>query len=108
MVIGTRPKVVKIGVLFTLDSIIGRSAKPAVMAAIEDINSNRSILPGIELQVIFHDTNCNGFLGTMEALQLMENDVVATIGPQSSSIAHVVSHVANELHMEGGSCHFCR
>ncbi|KAL4327848.1 hypothetical protein HN51_035114 [Arachis hypogaea] len=95
----SRPKVVKIGVLFTLDSIIGRSAKPAVMAAIEDINSNRSILPGIELQVIFHDTNCNGFLGTMEALQLMENDVVATIGPQSSSIAHVVSHVANELHV---------
>ncbi|MED6196613.1 hypothetical protein PIB30_049133 [Stylosanthes scabra] len=95
----SRPKVVKIGVLFTLNSSLGKSAKPAVMAAIEDVNSNRTILPGIQLQAIFHDTNCNGFLGTMEALQLMENDVFATIGPQSSSIAHVISHVSNELHV---------
>ncbi|MED6142879.1 hypothetical protein PIB30_001647 [Stylosanthes scabra] len=95
----SRPKVVKIGVLFTLNSSLGKSVKPAVMAAIEDVNSNRSILRGIQLQAIFHDTNCNGFLGTMEALQLMENDVVATIGPQSSSIAHVISHVSNELHV---------
>ncbi|CAL5394278.1 unnamed protein product [Camellia sinensis] len=33
------------------------------------------------------------------ALQLMENDVVAVIGPQSSGIAHVISHVVNELHV---------
>lgn len=33
------------------------------------------------------------------ALQLMENDVVAAIGPQSSGIAHVISHVVNELHV---------
>ncbi|XP_054816643.1 glutamate receptor 3.4-like isoform X2 [Prosopis cineraria] len=29
----------------------------------------------------------------------MENDVVAVIGPQSSGIAHVISHVVNELHV---------
>lgn len=33
------------------------------------------------------------------ALQLMEGDVVAAIGPQSSGIAHIISHVANELHV---------
>jgi ionotropic glutamate receptor len=29
----------------------------------------------------------------------MENEVVAAIGPQSSGIAHIISHVANELHI---------
>jgi ionotropic glutamate receptor len=33
------------------------------------------------------------------ALQLMEDDVVIAIGPQSSGIAHVISHVVNELHV---------
>lgn len=34
---------------------------------------------------------------TCVALQLMENDVVAIIGPQSSGIAHVISHVVDEF-----------
>lgn len=29
----------------------------------------------------------------------MVNDVVAAIGPQSSGIAHIISHVVNELHV---------
>ncbi|KAK7261085.1 hypothetical protein RIF29_27389 [Crotalaria pallida] len=95
----SRPSVLTIGALFTFNSVIGRSAKPAIMAAIEDVNANTTILPGIRLDVILHDTNCSGFLGTVEALQLMENDVVAAIGPQSSGIAHVISHVVNELHV---------
>ena len=33
------------------------------------------------------------------ALQLMENEVVAAIGPQPSGIAHVISQVVNELHV---------
>lgn len=31
------------------------------------------------------------------ALQFMETDIVAIIGPQCSTVAHIVSHVANEL-----------
>ncbi|XP_042509158.1 glutamate receptor 3.4-like isoform X2 [Macadamia integrifolia] len=31
--------------------------------------------------------------------QMMEKDVVAVIGPQSSGIAHIISHVVNELHV---------
>ncbi|XP_015936088.1 glutamate receptor 3.4-like isoform X1 [Arachis duranensis] len=93
------PRVLKIGVLFTLNSVIGRSAKAGVLAAIDDVNANKSILRSTKLEIMLHDTNCSGFLGTVEALQLMENEVVAAIGPQSSGIAHVISHVANELHV---------
>lgn len=95
----SRPSVVNIGALFTFNSFIGRSAKPAIAAAVEDVNSDSSILKGVTLNLILHDTNCSGFLGTIEALQLMESDVFAVIGPQSSGIAHVISHVVNELHI---------
>ncbi|CAK8535528.1 unnamed protein product [Lathyrus sativus] len=97
--VSSRPRVVKIGALFTVDSVIGKSAKPGIMAAIEDVNANNTILSGVNLQVIYKDTNCSGFLGTVEALQLMENEVFAAIGPQSSGIAHIISHVVNELHV---------
>uniref|UniRef100_A0A0A9EAB3 Receptor ligand binding region domain-containing protein n=1 Tax=Arundo donax TaxID=35708 RepID=A0A0A9EAB3_ARUDO len=43
------------------------------------------------------DTKCSGFVGTIQALELMEKKVAAVVGPQSSGIAHVVSHVVNEL-----------
>ncbi|KAI5412676.1 hypothetical protein KIW84_057358 [Lathyrus oleraceus] len=97
--VSSRPKVVKIGALFTVDSVIGKSAKPGIMAAVEDVNANNTILSGINLEVIYKDTNCSGFVGTVEALQLMENEVFAAIGPQSSGIAHIISHVVNELHV---------
>lgn len=92
-------RVLNIGVLFTLDSVIGRSAQPAILAALDDVNADNNILPGTKLNLILHDTNCSGFLGTLEALQLMEDEVVVVIGPQSSGIAHVISHVVNELHI---------
>ncbi|GAV89452.1 Lig_chan domain-containing protein/SBP_bac_3 domain-containing protein/ANF_receptor domain-containing protein [Cephalotus follicularis] len=93
------PRSVNIGALFTYDSVIGRAARPAIAAAVDDVNADPSILHGTKLNIIFHDTNCSGFLGIVEALQLMENDVVAAVGPQSSGIAHVISHVVNELHV---------
>ncbi|KAI4322549.1 hypothetical protein L6164_022231 [Bauhinia variegata] len=95
----SRPSVVKIGVLFTINSVIGRSAKLAILTAVDDVNSDKSVLPDTKLEVILHDTNCSGFLGTVEALQFMEDEVIAAIGPQSSGIAHVISHVVNELHV---------
>lgn len=61
-----RPKEVKVGALFTLNSYIGRSAKPALLAAVDEINSDPSILKGTKLKLILHDTNCSGFLGTVE------------------------------------------
>lgn len=60
-----RPKSVNIGAFFTFNSVIGRALKPAITAAVDDINSNSSILHGTTINLIFYDTKCSGFVGTM-------------------------------------------
>lgn len=95
----SRPSSVTVGALFTFNSTIGRVAKLAIELAVEDVNADSEVLGGTRLNVIAQDTNCSGFVGTVEALQLMVNDVVAIIGPQSSGIAHVISLVVDELHV---------
>ncbi|CAD6335808.1 unnamed protein product [Miscanthus lutarioriparius] len=94
-----RPSEVAVGSLFTYDSTIGRAARLAIELAVDDVNADRTVLAGTHLNLLAQDTNCSGFLGTIEALQLMERNVVAVIGPQSSGIGHVISHVVNELHV---------
>ncbi|KAL6603169.1 hypothetical protein ACP70R_043530 [Stipagrostis hirtigluma subsp. patula] len=96
---GARPSEVAVGALFTFDSTIGRAARLAIELAVDDVNADRTVLAGTKMNLISGDTNCSGFLGTVEALQLMEKNVVAVIGPQSSGIGHVISHVVNELHV---------
>ncbi|KAI7738381.1 hypothetical protein M8C21_008444, partial [Ambrosia artemisiifolia] len=92
-----RPDVISIASILTFDSIIGKVAKIALEAAIEDVNSHPTVLNGTKLKLTLHDSKYNGFLSMMAALQVMETDAVALIGPQSSVLAHVISHVANEL-----------
>lgn len=60
--------VFNVGALFTVNSVIGRSVKPAIEAAIDDVNSDSSILQGKQLNLIMRDTNCSGFLGTVEGI----------------------------------------
>ncbi|XP_071701004.1 glutamate receptor 3.3-like [Rutidosis leptorrhynchoides] len=93
----TRPAVVNVGAIFTFDSTIGKVAKVAVEEAVKDINENSTVLPGTTLKMEMKSSNCSGFLGMVGALQFMESDTVAIIGPQSSVVAHIISHVANEL-----------
>lgn len=62
----SRPRSVNIGVLFTTNSVIGRAASPAIAAAVDDVNSDPNILSGTKLNFILHDTNCSGFVGTVE------------------------------------------
>lgn len=93
----SRPAVVNIGAIFTFNSTIGRVAKVAINAAVDDVNSDPTVLRGTQLVLQMQDSDCNAFMGTMEALQFMETDIVATIGPQSSVIAHVMAIVSNEL-----------
>ena len=62
--------VVNIGALFTFNSFIGKAAKPGILAAVEDVNSDSTILEGRILKVIFQDTNCSGFMGTVEGIFL--------------------------------------
>lgn len=72
----SRPKVVNIGALFTTNSVIGRSAEPALVAAINDVNSGSSILRGTKLNLIFQDTNCSGFVGTVDGNPLFSSTMI--------------------------------
>ncbi|KAK9151819.1 hypothetical protein Syun_010128 [Stephania yunnanensis] len=95
------PKVVNIAAVFSFDSVIGRSAKTAIEAAIYDINNDTSILKGIRLNPIIKNSKCSVFNGAVEAMvavfQVVEQEVVAIIGPQSSSVARMISFIANGL-----------
>lgn len=94
-----RPDVVNIGCILTLNSVVGKVAKVAIDAAVEDVNSNPAVLGRTKLKITTLDSNYSGFLGIVEAIRFMETETMAIIGPQSSVIAHVISHIANELHV---------
>ncbi|CAA7022011.1 unnamed protein product [Microthlaspi erraticum] len=93
----SRPPVIKVGALFGLNTMYGQIANIALKAAEEDVNSDPSFLGGSKLSILMSDAKRSGFLSIMGALQFMETDVVAIIGPQTSIMAHVLSHLANEL-----------
>ncbi|XP_051152291.1 glutamate receptor 3.4-like [Andrographis paniculata] len=58
------PRVVNVGALFTLDSAIGR---PALPAAIDDVNSDTIILKDTKLNLMLQqDSKCSGFLASVE------------------------------------------
>ncbi|XP_059440447.1 glutamate receptor 3.6-like [Corylus avellana] len=94
----TRPDVVNIGAILAFNSSIGKVAKVAIEAAVDDVNSDPGVLIGTKLKITMQDTKLsNGFPGIVEALRFIENDTVAIIGPQHSVMAHVISHIANEF-----------
>ncbi|XP_072969282.1 glutamate receptor 3.1-like [Typha angustifolia] len=93
----SRPSIVNIGAVLVVNSTIGRVAKVAIEAAVDDVNSDSSVLQGSQLVLALRDTNCSGFLGIVEAMQFMETDIIAIVGPQCSTIAHIISYLANEL-----------
>ncbi|BFG39467.1 hypothetical protein CerSpe_257410 [Prunus speciosa] len=95
--VSTRPDIVNVGAVFSFDSTVGKVAKVAIEAAIEDVNSDPAVLGGTKMRVQMQDTNYSGFLGIVEALRFMEKDTVAIIGPQNAVTAHTISHIANEL-----------
>ncbi|KAG7968845.1 hypothetical protein I3843_07G001400 [Carya illinoinensis] len=93
-----RPDVVNIGAILSFNTSVGKAAKLAIEAAVDDVNSSPDVLNGTKLILAMQDTKLSsGFLGIVEALRFMENDTVAIIGPQQSVIAHIISHIANEL-----------
>ncbi|KAK7346274.1 hypothetical protein VNO80_20789 [Phaseolus coccineus] len=92
------PRTVNVGALLSFNSTVGRVAKVAIEAAVDDVNSDATILNGTKLNILLLDTKLSsGFLGIVDSLRLMENDTVAIIGPQFSVMAHVISHIANEM-----------
>ncbi|KAK8465169.1 hypothetical protein PHAVU_009G006500 [Phaseolus vulgaris] len=92
-----RPSVVNIGAIFNIDSVLGKVAKLTLEEAVKDVNADTNILHGTKIVLTMQNSNYSGFLGMVQALRFMETDVVAIIGPQSSVVAHIISHVANEL-----------
>ncbi|XP_060188352.1 glutamate receptor 3.7 isoform X1 [Lycium barbarum] len=92
-----RPDIVNVGAVFSFNSVIGRAAKTAMKLAESDINGDPSILNGTKLDLILADSDCSVFKGSIAALQVIEKQVVAIIGPQSSAIAHMISFISNGL-----------
>ncbi|XP_076883483.1 glutamate receptor 3.2-like [Bidens hawaiensis] len=90
---------VNIGTIVVVKTINGKVSTIAMKAAVDDVNSDPNILPGKRLSLSVHDANFSGFLSIVGALRYMEADIVAVIGPQSSVMAHVLSNLANELHV---------
>ncbi|KAK1419383.1 hypothetical protein QVD17_28550 [Tagetes erecta] len=98
-VVFSKMDTVNIGAIMTVKTITGTVSAIAMKTAVDDINSDPTILPGRNLSLSIHDANFSGFLSIVGALKYMEADVVAVIGPQSSVMAHVLSNLANELHV---------
>lgn len=65
-----RPESVKIGAVFTFDSVIGRVAKAAMEMAVSDVNSDPTVLNGTKLNLIMKDGMCNPFLGSTGGTKL--------------------------------------
>ncbi|KAK7406942.1 hypothetical protein VNO78_08578 [Psophocarpus tetragonolobus] len=92
------PDFVNIGALFSLNTSVGRSVVIAIQAAVEDVNSDPTILGQTKLNLsLQEDSKYRGFLSISEVLQVMARQTVAIIGPHSSVTAHVITHIANEL-----------
>jgi ionotropic glutamate receptor len=65
--VSTRPNVVNVGAIFSFNSSIGKVAKVAIEAAVEDVNSNPALLKGTKLKLAMQDTKLSsGFLGIVE------------------------------------------
>ncbi|KAI9128384.1 hypothetical protein K1719_001377 [Acacia pycnantha] len=97
--VASNPEVVHIGAIITFKTINGRVSKVAIKAAEKDVNSDPRILGGRKLSITLHDANFNGFLSFIGALKFLGRDSVAIIGPQTSTMAPVLSHLSNELHV---------
>lgn len=90
---------VSIGAILGSTTMDGQVMKIAMETAVHDINSNRSILGGRMLSLRMLDSNHSGFVSIMSALQFMEQETVSLIVSQTSVMAHVLWHLANELHV---------
>ena len=64
--ISTRPDVGNVGAILSYKSIIGKVAKVAIEAAVEDVNSDPTVLPGTKIKLTMQDSNYSGFLGIVE------------------------------------------
>lgn len=62
----TRPRTVTIGAIFSFNSTIGKVAKVAIQAAVDDVNSSSQVLNGTNLSITMQDCQ-SGFLGIIQS-----------------------------------------
>ena len=68
----TRPDVVNIGAILSFNSSIGKVAKVAIQAAVDDVNSSPLVLNGTKLKITIQDTKLSsGFLGIVEGTYIL-------------------------------------
>eukprot|EP00253_Pinus_taeda_P033447 PITA_33447 len=87
--------VVNIGVLLNYNSWVGKVAKTALEIAQYDINNDTQLLNGSRLVLLFRDTLGDAIQGASAALDLLEKEVVAIIGPQASDVAEFILHLGD-------------
>ncbi|KAH7294358.1 hypothetical protein KP509_28G068100 [Ceratopteris richardii] len=94
-------KNITIGVLVDLDSTLGPSVKESVELAISDINqlatSENGWLNGSLLSLVVVDSRNDAFQAAAAAMELLNQEVVSIIGPQSTTGSHFVAHMCSTL-----------
>lgn len=66
--VSNRPDVVNVGAILSGSSIIGKVAKVAIEAAVEDVNSDPGVLSGTKINLTMQDSNFSRFLGIVEGM----------------------------------------
>ncbi|KAI3515057.1 hypothetical protein L1887_13806 [Cichorium endivia] len=64
--LSSRPETVKIGSVLAFGSNLGKVAKIALEIAVEDVNSDPTVLNGTRMKLTIHNSNSSGFLSIME------------------------------------------
>lgn len=68
-----RPSQVHIGSIFSFASVVGKVAKIAVEVAVDDVNSDPTVLAGTDLVLQMQDSNYSGFLGIVEGISFLSH-----------------------------------
>ncbi|CAM6092968.1 unnamed protein product [Calypogeia fissa] len=87
---GASLPILKLGLLLGVNSSIGQVGLAAILLAVQDVNANTTILPNYELSLESLDSACSAFQGAASAVELLKDEMVALIGPQTSSVAQFV------------------
>lgn len=84
-----RPDVVNIGSILTFDSVIGKVAKVAIEAAVDDVNSNPNLLTETKLNITMCDTNFSGYSGIIEGKILKYYFFITSISAITQASCHI-------------------
>ncbi|XP_070572314.1 atrial natriuretic peptide receptor 1-like [Ptychodera flava] len=111
LVAGSASTVLKLGLLIPWEQspdrlYSGQTSAGAATVATETINTNSSLLPGITLEVVWRDTQCDSKVAMVAAFQLLqEENVSAYIGPPCAQPASTVAMMASIFNLPVVSWH---